>query len=51
MPQKSKLNLPLLNLGIETIGERITRLRKERGLSQRQLASKMGFNSSFNFQV
>jgi len=42
MPQKSKLKLPPINLGKETIGERIARLRKEKGLSQKELAKKMG---------
>jgi len=42
MPQRSKLNLLPLDLGKETIGERITRLRKERGLTQKELAEKIG---------
>ncbi len=42
MPQKSKLKLPPLDLGPETIGQRIARLRKEKGYTQSQLAEKMG---------
>ncbi|RTZ99519.1 MAG: XRE family transcriptional regulator [Deltaproteobacteria bacterium] len=42
MPKKSKLNLPPLNLGEETLGKRIARLRKQNGLSQAQLAKKIG---------
>ncbi len=38
MPRKSKLKLPPLNLGDETLGERIARLRKERDCSQAELA-------------
>jgi len=42
MPQRSKLKLPPLNLGKETLGQRIARLRKERGYTQLELAEKMG---------
>jgi len=42
MPRKSKLNLPPLDLGDETLGQRIERLRKQLGLSQAALADKMG---------
>jgi transcriptional regulator with XRE-family HTH domain len=42
MPRKSKLKLPPLNLGEETIGQRIARLRKERGYTQMELAERMG---------
>jgi len=42
MPRKSKLKLPPIDLGEETIGQRIARLRKERGYSQEALAKKMG---------
>ena len=42
MPKKSKLNLPPLNLGEEAWGKRIARLRKQNGLSQAQLAKKIG---------
>jgi transcriptional regulator with XRE-family HTH domain len=46
MPQKPKLNLPPLDLGNEKAGERIARLRKEKGLTQKQLAEKMGLIQS-----
>lgn len=42
MPRKSKLKLPPLNLGDETLGERIARLRKQRGCSQAELAEEIG---------
>lgn len=42
MPRKSRLKLPPINLGKETIGQRIARLRKERGYTQKELANKMG---------
>ena len=42
MPRKSKLNLPPLDLGEETLGQRIERLRKQHGLSQTALADKIG---------
>ena len=42
MPQKSKLKLKPVDLGEETFGQRLVRLRKENGLTQSELASKMG---------
>jgi transcriptional regulator with XRE-family HTH domain len=42
MPRRSRLELPPLNLGQEAIGQRLARLRKERGYTQIQLAQKMG---------
>jgi len=42
MPKTSRLKLPPLDLGKETIGQRIARLRKERGYTQLELADKMG---------
>jgi len=42
MPRKSRLQLPPLNLGDETLGQRIARLRKERGYTQAELADRMG---------
>lgn len=42
MPRKSKLSLPPLDLGEETIGQRLARLRKERGYTQRELADRIG---------
>ena len=42
MPRPSTLKLPPLHIGTETIGERLTRFRKERGYTQVELAKKMG---------
>lgn len=42
MPKVSKLKLPPLDLGEETLGQRIARLRKGRGISQVELAEKIG---------
>lgn len=42
MPRKSKLILPTLDLGPETLGQRIARIRKEKGYTQVELAEKMG---------
>ena len=42
MPRRSKLKLPPLKTGPEAFGERLARLRKERGLSQIALAEKIG---------
>lgn len=42
MPRASKLKLSPLDLGEETLGQRIARLRKERGFSQVELAEKIG---------
>src|SRR5688572_28863583 len=42
MPKKSRFELPPLNLGKESLGERIARLRKERGYTQIELAEKIG---------
>ena len=42
MPQVSKYKLPPLKLGKETLGQRIARLRKERGYTQIELAKKIG---------
>ncbi len=46
MPRVSRLKLPPLDYGKETIGQRITRVRKERGLSQVQLADRIGIIQS-----
>jgi len=43
MPRKSKLELPPIDLGPETLGQRIARIRKEKGYTQVELAEKMGF--------
>jgi transcriptional regulator with XRE-family HTH domain len=42
MPRPSKLKLPPLDLGRETFGERLARIRKERGYTQVELAEKVG---------
>ena len=43
MPKRSKLKLPPLRLSTdETAGQRLARLRKERGLTQVELAAKVG---------
>lgn len=42
MPQISKIKLPSLDLGSETLGQRIARIRKERGYTQVELADKIG---------
>jgi transcriptional regulator with XRE-family HTH domain len=43
MPRRSKLKLPPLRLTTdETMGQRLARLRKERSLTQVELAEKMG---------
>src|SRR5271165_7116453 len=42
MPRVSRLKLPPLELGGERIGERVARLRKERGCTQMELAEKVG---------
>ena len=42
MPRKSSLKLPTLDLGEESVGERIARLRKERGYTQIELAERIG---------
>ena len=42
MPRKSRFKLPPLNLGGETFGQRLARIRKERGFTQVELAEKVG---------
>ncbi|MGH9967441.1 MAG: helix-turn-helix domain-containing protein [Pyrinomonadaceae bacterium] len=46
MPQKSRLKLRSLDLGDETIGQRVARLRKERGFTQIELADKIGLTQN-----
>lgn len=46
MPPKSRLQLPKVDLGTESFGERLTRLRKSRGLTQVELAEQMGLIQS-----
>jgi len=42
MPRPSKLKLSPINLGGESLGRRLARLRKERGYTQTELADKIG---------
>jgi transcriptional regulator with XRE-family HTH domain len=42
MPKRRKLVLPPLKIGGETIGKRLSRFRKERGYTQKELAKKIG---------
>jgi transcriptional regulator with XRE-family HTH domain len=42
MPRVSRLKLPPLDCDTRTLGERITRLRKERSYSQIELAERIG---------
>jgi transcriptional regulator with XRE-family HTH domain len=42
MPRVSKLSLPPIDWGNETIGQRVGRIRKERGYTQVELAAKIG---------
>jgi transcriptional regulator with XRE-family HTH domain len=42
MPRVSKLKLPSLDWGKETLGQRLARIRKERGYTQVELAEKIG---------
>ena len=46
MPQVSKLKLPPLEYGNETLGQRIARIRKERGYTQVELAQRIGIIQS-----
>ena len=46
MPQKSKSKLEPLNLGNETIGQRIARIRKDKKLTQKNLAEIIGITRS-----
>lgn len=42
MPKVSRFTLPPVDFGGETLGERISRIRKERGFTQVELAAKIG---------
>jgi transcriptional regulator with XRE-family HTH domain len=42
MPKKSKLKLSPVSFGNETLGERLARIRKERGLTQNDVADRTG---------
>lgn len=42
MPRRSKIKLVPLNLGNESLGQRLARLRKEKGYTQAELSAKIG---------
>lgn len=42
MPKVSRFQLPPVDFGGETLGERIARIRKERGFTQVELATRIG---------
>src|ERR1700679_2322643 len=42
MPKKSTLKLTPVDTGKETLGQRLARLRRERGLTQQQVAERTG---------
>jgi transcriptional regulator with XRE-family HTH domain len=46
MPRRSRLKLPPIDLGKETLGQRLARIRKERGYTQRELADRIGIIQS-----
>jgi transcriptional regulator with XRE-family HTH domain len=46
MPRVSKLNLPPLHPGAESIGQRLACVRKERGYTQIELAERIGIIQS-----
>jgi transcriptional regulator with XRE-family HTH domain len=46
MPRKRTLKLPPLDYGNETVGQRLARIRKQRGYTQVQLAKEMGLIQS-----
>lgn len=53
MAHKSKCILEPLNLGNESIGQRIARIRKARELTQKELAEKIGITRSLvsNYEI
>ncbi len=46
MPRVSKLKLPPLDTGSETVGQRLAQTRKERGFTQTELAERIGIIQS-----
>jgi transcriptional regulator with XRE-family HTH domain len=46
MPKVSRFELPPVDFGGETLGQRIARIRKERGFTQAELAAKIGIIQS-----
>jgi transcriptional regulator with XRE-family HTH domain len=53
MPHKSKYILESLNLGNETIGQRIAIIRKAKNLTQKELAQKIGITRALvsNYEI
>lgn len=46
MPRRPTLKLPPLKLGDESLGKRIARLRKEKGITQVELAKRIGIRQA-----
>ena len=46
MPRRPTRKLPPLDYGTETIGQRLARIRKERGYTQVELAKKIGITQT-----
>jgi transcriptional regulator with XRE-family HTH domain len=46
MPRVSKLKLPPIPMGEQSVGRRLAQLRKQRGYTQKELAKKMGLIQS-----
>ena len=46
MPRLSRNQLPPLNISLDTVGKRIAKLRKKLGLTQKELAEKIGIPRS-----
>lgn len=46
MPKKSRLNLPPISLGNESLGQRLARFRKQRTMTQTQLADIIGLTQN-----
>ena len=46
MPQKPKDNFTPLHLSDKSLGQRIAHIRKEKGLTQKELAEKIGITRS-----
>ena len=51
MPKKPTFKLPPLNLGDETLGQRIARLRKAKGYTQTDLAQELAQGESAQKQI
>jgi transcriptional regulator with XRE-family HTH domain len=46
MPKVSRFHLPPVDFGGETLGQRLARIRKERGFTQAELAARVGIIQS-----